>query len=111
VVGQGGGENPVRWHQLKTRNGVIILQVLTFIPFHSSPNLTWRDVQHIVVWTSKWRALSHDPDWNVNGLGRHVNLKFGFGLLDAHAIVALAKLKKKVPEKSICHGQINQDRK
>jgi hypothetical protein len=47
----------------------------------------------------------------VNGLGRHVNLKFGFGLLDAHAIVALAKLKKKVPEKSICHGQINQDRK
>ncbi|CAB3995406.1 Neuroendocrine convertase 1, partial [Paramuricea clavata] len=81
------------------------------LALEANPNLTWRDIQHIVVWTSKWRALSHDSDWNVNGLGRHVNRKFGFGLLDAHAIVALAKLKKKVPEKTICHGQINQDRK
>lgn len=78
-----------------------------------NPRLTWRDVQHIVVWTSNWEPLKHDQDWSPNGVGLHVNRKFGFGLLVAEKIVELAKPNtfKTVPEKTICRGQINQDRK
>ena len=83
------------------------------ISFISSPRLTWRDVQHIVVWTSNWEPLKHDQDWSPNGVGLHVNRKFGFGLLVAEKIVELAKPHnfQTVPEKTICRGQINQDRK
>lgn len=78
-----------------------------------NPRLTWRDVQHIVVWTSNWEPLKHDQDWSPNGVGLHVNRKFGFGLLVAEKIVELAKPHtfQTVPEKTICRGQINQDRK
>lgn len=78
-----------------------------------SPRLTWRDIQHIVVWTSNWEPLKNDQDWSPNGVGLHVNRKFGFGLLVAEKIVELAKPTnfKTVPEKTICRGQINQDRK
>ncbi|XP_078374046.1 LOW QUALITY PROTEIN: neuroendocrine convertase 1-like [Oculina patagonica] len=78
-----------------------------------NPRLTWRDVQHIVVWTSNWEPLKHDQDWSPNGVGLHVNRKFGFGLLVAEKIIELAKPTtfKTVPEKTICRGQINQDRK
>ena len=46
-------------------------------------------------------------------MGLHVNRKFGFGLLVAEKIVELAKPTtfRTVPEKTICRGQINQDRK
>jgi len=78
-----------------------------------NPRLTWRDIQHIVVWTSNWEPLKNDQDWSPNGVGLHVNRKFGFGLLVAEKIVELAKPTtfKTVPEKTICRGQINQDRK
>ena len=86
--------------------------IYLFFVLHS-PRLTWRDVQHIVVWTSNWEPLKHDQDWSPNGVGLHVNRKFGFGLLSAEKIVELAKPNtfKTVPEKTICRGQINQDRK
>lgn len=65
------------------------------------------------MWTSNWEPLKHDQDWSLNGVGLHVNRKFGFGLLVAEKIVELAKPQtfKTVPEKTICRGQINQDRK
>ena len=86
---------------------------LSILFYILSPRLTWRDVQHIVVWTSNWEPLKHDQDWSLNGVGLHVNRKFGFGLLVAEKIVELAKPQafKTVPEKTICRGQINQDRK
>ena len=76
-----------------------------------SPRLTWRDIQHIVVWTSNWLPLKHDQDWNNNGVGLTVNRKFGYGLLMADKIVEMADPKtfKRSPEKKICRGQINQD--
>lgn len=32
-----------------------------------SRNLTWRDVQHLIVWTSEYEPLSSNPGWQVNG--------------------------------------------
>lgn len=35
--------------------------------FFFSPNLTWRDVQHLIVWTSEYAPLSDNPGWQING--------------------------------------------
>ncbi|CAB1322955.1 unnamed protein product, partial [Coregonus sp. 'balchen'] len=53
-------------------------------------NLTWRDMQHLVVRTSHPAHLSTD-DWRTNGVGRRVSHSYGYGLLDAGAMVALAQ--------------------
>lgn len=69
-----------------------------------SPDLTWRDLQHLVVWTSEFDPLANNPGWKRNGAGLMVNSRFGFGLLNAKALVDLAdpKVWKHVPEKKQC---------
>ena len=69
-----------------------------------SPDLTWRDLQHIVVWTSEFDPLANNPGWKRNGAGLMVNSRFGFGLLNAKALVDLAEPAtwKHVPEKTQC---------
>ncbi|KTG04574.1 hypothetical protein cypCar_00024984 [Cyprinus carpio] len=62
---------------------------LTNTSLHSK-NLTWRDMQHLVVRTSNPAHLTTN-DWKTNGVGRRVSHSYGYGLLDAGAIVALAK--------------------
>uniref|UniRef100_A0AAG5CZA0 furin n=2 Tax=Anopheles atroparvus TaxID=41427 RepID=A0AAG5CZA0_ANOAO len=64
-------------------------------------NLTWRDLQHIVVRTAKPGNLN-DPNWSVNGVGRKVSHSFGYGLMDAAAMVRLARTWKTVPEQQVC---------
>ncbi|XP_050100411.1 furin-like protease 1, isoforms 1/1-X/2 [Anopheles aquasalis] len=64
-------------------------------------NLTWRDLQHIVVRTAKPGNLS-DPNWSVNGVGRRVSHSFGYGLMDAAAMVRVARNWKTVPEQQVC---------
>uniref|UniRef100_A0A182T364 furin n=1 Tax=Anopheles maculatus TaxID=74869 RepID=A0A182T364_9DIPT len=64
-------------------------------------NLTWRDLQHIVVRTAKPANLI-DPNWSVNGVGRRVSHSFGYGLMDAAAMVRLARTWKTVPEQQVC---------
>lgn len=64
-------------------------------------NLTWRDVQHIVVWTSDVEPLKDNQGWKKNSVGLMYNSRFGFGLLDAEAMVKTAMTWKSVPPKSI----------
>lgn len=73
-------------------------------PVSLSPDLTWRDLQHIVVWTSEFDPLANNPGWKRNGAGLMVNSRFGFGLLNAKALVDLADplTWKHVPEKKQC---------
>lgn len=75
-----------------------------FLALHPSPDLTWRDLQHLVVWTSEFDPLANNPGWKRNGAGLMVNSRFGFGLLNAKALVDLAdpKVWKHVPEKKQC---------
>ncbi|MCT7973618.1 S8 family serine peptidase [Laspinema olomoucense] len=54
-----------------------------------NPNLTWRDIQHILVET----AQKNDPtdfEWTQNQAGYWVNYKYGFGAVDAEAATQLA---------------------
>jgi len=56
----------------------------------ANPDLTWRDVQHIVAHTSRMEPLKTENGWYKNGVGYCVNLAFGFGLMNADEMVTLA---------------------
>jgi subtilisin-like proprotein convertase family protein len=52
----------------------------------ADPNLTWRDVMHVLIRTAtKNDALG--SGWANNGAGLHFNHRYGFGLVDANAAV------------------------
>ncbi|GAA6063451.1 hypothetical protein JCM10212_005624 [Sporobolomyces blumeae] len=54
------------------------------------PDLTWRDMQHLCVRTAV-QINPADPDWQMTASGRWYNHKYGFGKLDAWAIVDAAR--------------------
>lgn len=60
------------------------------LALEANKNLTWRDMQHLVVQTSKPAYLLTN-DWKTNGVGRKVSHSYGYGLLDAGGIVSMAK--------------------
>ncbi|KAI4538090.1 hypothetical protein MG293_011493 [Ovis ammon polii] len=72
--------------------------------------LTWRDMQHLTVLTSKRNQL-HDEvhQWRRNGVGLEFNHLFGYGVLDAGAMVKMARDWKTVPERFHCVGGSVQD--
>uniref|UniRef100_A0A8C8LR89 P/Homo B domain-containing protein n=1 Tax=Oncorhynchus tshawytscha TaxID=74940 RepID=A0A8C8LR89_ONCTS len=73
------------------------------LALEANKNLTWRDMQHLVVRTSHPAHLLTN-DWNTNGVGRKVSHSYGYGLLDASAIVALAENWTNVgPQKKSTH--------
>uniref|UniRef100_A0A8C3AXM3 Proprotein convertase subtilisin/kexin type 5a n=1 Tax=Cyclopterus lumpus TaxID=8103 RepID=A0A8C3AXM3_CYCLU len=71
------------------------------LTLEANPLLTWRDVQHIIVRTSKSHHLLA-PDWSVNGAGFNVSHLYGFGLLDAESMVKEAERWKQVPTQHQC---------
>ncbi|XP_014473595.1 PREDICTED: furin-like protease 1, isoforms 1/1-X/2 isoform X2 [Dinoponera quadriceps] len=71
------------------------------LALEANRELTWRDMQHIVVRTAKPANLQA-PDWVVNGVGRNVSHSFGYGLMDATAMVRLARRWRTVPEQHKC---------
>jgi hypothetical protein len=76
-----------------------------FFLYHCSRDLTWRDIQHITVLSSKRNRL-FDPylkhHWKFNGAGLQFNHLFGYGVLDAGAMVDLAHKWKPLPERFHC---------
>lgn len=70
-----------------------------------SPGLSWRDMQHLTVLTSKRNHL-YDPkgehNWTINGAGLEFNHLFGYGVLDAGDMVDLARGWKTVPNRYHC---------
>ena len=70
------------------------------LALQANPQLTWRDMQHLVVRTSRSAGL-HTDDFVKNGAGFPVSHVFGFGLLDAYDLVRAAVAWKTVPDKSI----------
>lgn len=69
-----------------------------------SPNLTWRDVQHIIVETSQ-KTSPLDEGWKKNGAGKEFNHKFGFGKLDAMRMIEKAKSWENVPKQRVCYSK------
>ncbi|XP_059127941.1 proprotein convertase subtilisin/kexin type 6 [Peromyscus eremicus] len=66
-----------------------------------SNQLTWRDVQHLLVKTSRPAHLKAS-DWKVNGAGHKVSHLYGFGLVDAEALVLEARKWTAVPSQHVC---------
>uniref|UniRef100_A0A665THZ2 Furin-like n=1 Tax=Echeneis naucrates TaxID=173247 RepID=A0A665THZ2_ECHNA len=71
------------------------------LALEANKNLTWRDMQHLVVRTSHPAHLLTN-DWRTNGVGRKVSHSYGYGLLDARAIVSLAKTWTSVKPQRKC---------
>uniref|UniRef100_A0A8C9V0U4 Proprotein convertase subtilisin/kexin type 5b n=1 Tax=Scleropages formosus TaxID=113540 RepID=A0A8C9V0U4_SCLFO len=71
------------------------------LALEANPLLTWRDVQHIIVKTSRAGHLSA-PDWKTNAAGYNVSHLYGFGLMDAEAMVKEAEHWKQVPPQHVC---------
>ena len=64
-------------------------------------------MQHLTVLTSKRNSLFDSKNrfyWNMNGVGLEFNHLFGFGVLDAGAMVALAKQWRSVPARYHCEA-------
>ncbi|XP_026741464.1 furin-like protease 1, partial [Trichoplusia ni] len=80
------------------------------LALQANRDLTWRDMQHIVVRTARPERLSIGGEWKVNGVGRNVSHSFGYGLLDAAGMVRLAKTWRSVPPQRRCElaAQVSQ---
>ncbi|KZC04039.1 Furin-like protease 2 [Dufourea novaeangliae] len=82
------------------------------LALEANPSLTWRDMQYLVVLTSRSGPLEKEPGWILNGVKRKVSHKFGYGLMDAGAMVSLAEQWTNVPPQHICKSdEINEERR
>ncbi|MDB5321579.1 MAG: Alkaline phosphatase [Phycisphaerales bacterium] len=85
-------------------SGVVALML------QANPNLTWRDVKHILVDTARKNDAT-DSGWSLNGAQHWVNHKYGFGAIDAAAAVnAVLNWTNVAPETSTTSGTINVNR-
>ncbi|XP_045191360.2 furin-1-like [Mercenaria mercenaria] len=64
--------------------------------------LTWRDMQHMTVEYSISSGLHSDASFYTNGAGKEVSHWFGFGLMDAEAMVDNAPSWQTVPSSTSC---------
>ncbi|GFO34883.1 neuroendocrine convertase 2 [Plakobranchus ocellatus] len=75
------------------------------LALEANRNLTWRDMQHLTVLTSKRNSL-YDSNrihkWKLNGAHLLFNHLFGYGVLDAASMVDLASQWKGLPERFHC---------
>ena len=74
-----------------------IAAAILALALEANRKLSWRDMQHLLVRTSR-RRLLESPDWKVNSLGRDYSHRYGYGLIDAGALVELASVWVSVPE-------------
>ncbi|KAL3072708.1 hypothetical protein niasHS_017682 [Heterodera schachtii] len=79
------------------------------LALEANPSLTWRDTQHIVLRTANPNPLLNNAGWSINGVGRRISNKFGYGLMDAGALVKLARVWKNVPEQHMCTYEYSLD--
>lgn len=73
-----------------------------------SPNLGWRDVQHLLAWTCQVAPLSDNYGWNRNKAGFFYSTDFGFGLVNALYLVKQAQTWENVSEMSSCGVRVPQ---
>ena len=72
------------------------------LALEANKNLTWRDVQHLVIRSARPKGNLKANDWRTNGVGLHFSHSYGFGLIDAAHLVKNARSWKTVPEQQKC---------
>ncbi|MDC0851427.1 S8 family serine peptidase, partial [Euryarchaeota archaeon] len=94
ITGSAGYNNSVYGNTTDTFGGTSsatpLVSGIIALMLEANENLTWRDVQHIIVNSARKNDPS-DSSWGVNGVGYDVSHKYGFGVIDAGATVALAE--------------------
>ncbi|SVB15075.1 uncharacterized protein METZ01_LOCUS167929, partial [marine metagenome] len=76
----------------------------------ANQNLTWRDVQHILVKTSR-KVDSDHPGWFQTKVGYWYNHAYGYGLVDATAAVNMAKSWQAVGSEIVVNtGELTVDK-
>ena len=70
------------------------------LALEANPNLGWRDAQHLLVQTARQNDPA-DAGWQYNAAGFPIHHNFGFGLVDATAVVGLAKTWQNLPPANI----------
>ncbi|XP_050425333.1 neuroendocrine convertase 1-like isoform X2 [Adelges cooleyi] len=75
---------------------------LCALALEANSNLTWRDMQYLVVMSSKTKPLLNETGWTTNGVNRKVSHKFGYGLMDGGALVTMAEQWTNVPPQKVC---------
>ncbi|CAF3842179.1 unnamed protein product [Rotaria magnacalcarata] len=71
----------------------------------ANPELSYRDVMHIIAETARIPNLSETDDWIINGAGFHVSDKFGFGVLDVGQMIGLAQNWTNVNPRYDCYHE------
>ncbi|KAF8469631.1 peptidase S8/S53 domain-containing protein [Kalaharituber pfeilii] len=69
------------------------------------PDLTWRDLQYLCVETAL-QVQDSDPDWETTAIGKKFNHRYGYGSLDAYAIVEAAKTWQLVKPQAWFHSPL-----
>ena len=91
ITGTGGYNGGDVTHDFGgTSSATPLVSGVVALILESNPDLTWRDVQNILVHSSRKNDVN-DSSWNMNGAGHDVSHKFGFGAVDAGAAVSLAE--------------------
>ena len=72
-----------------TSSATPLVSGIVALMLEANPNLTWRDVQHILM-TTAYKNDPTDSDWTTNAAGYPINHKYGFGRADAQAAVTAA---------------------
>lgn len=76
------------------------------LALEANPALTWRDVQSLLVHTAR-KNDPGNPGWITNAAGYQVNYRYGFGAVDAEALVLAAQTWTPIePEVSTTSGLI-----
>jgi hypothetical protein len=70
------------------------------LALEANPDLTWRDVQYLIAYTSNPDIVTVD-DLATNGAGLKFSHSFGFGAIDTEALVTRARHWTNVPEQQI----------
>lgn len=89
-----------------TSSATPLVSGIVALMLEANSNLTWRDVQQILVESARKNDAS-DSGWNTNGAGLDFNHKYGFGVVDAGHAVSLAQTWTTLdPEVNLSSGLI-----
>ena len=90
IVGEGGKSNEDYTSVMGgTSVATPMVAGVVALMLEANPDLTWRDVQHILVESS--RKVAGSDGWFKTEANRDYNHAYGYGLVDANAAVNLAK--------------------
>ena len=86
-----------------TSSAVPLTSGIVALMLQANSNLSWRDVQHVLVNTAS-HVDSNSSGWITNGAGHYFNHDYGFGRIDADAAVTLSKSWSNVAEEVTYSG-------